>query len=58
MGPLSQDTKRSQLETIAAKSREEGSKTKGIAGSKASLKNPIKLFSSGPKNVTTFIPSQ
>jgi hypothetical protein len=58
MGPLSQVTNRSQFETMTAKSLGEGSKINGILGFKASLNNPIKPFSSGPKNVTTFTPSQ
>src|SRR6266404_1953299 len=58
IGPLSQVTKRSQFEAIAAKSLGEGSNTIGISGSKASRKYPMESFSSGPIKVTTFRPRQ
>src|SRR6266545_7389582 len=56
IGPLSQVTKRSRFEIIAAKSRGAGSKTIGMADAKASRKYPKESFSSGPMKVITFRP--
>src|SRR5437867_7042671 len=56
IGPLSQVTKRSQFEIIAARSLGAGSKTIGMSDSKASRKYPKASFSSGPTKVITFRP--